>query len=361
MFCLTFPIAANSYSTHEDITFFLLRGIGRESGHWGSTFTQEVRQELPCANFVLMDLPGAGKYYNKPALSTIEKMADFLRREYLPILDSVPGKRIIVATSLAGNVALEWVTQYPTDFHGAVLMSTSLKGVCKGKERVKPEAKTQFVSIFLTNDLREREEEFLSINSNGGVKADSLLDAWEAIQKMRPVSKGALLKQTVAGMTYKPTKDKRTLPILVIGSKSDKIVSVSCFEKVANTLDAELILHTSAGHGIPIDAPLWLASKTSFWAVENVLSSSGSDEHEKIPTRQKDNGMFPVKWLDQGISSAGVFSDKAANKAGKVFSNSWSAVDDGFDWVGKFMKEVKVEDKDQKKQLKKISRDLGNG
>ena len=179
-------------ANQERVTFFLLRGIGRESGHWGNTFTNYVKNQIPSAQFVLMDLPGAGRYYNKPALSTIEKMADFLRTEHLTLMDSLEGKKVIVATSLAGNVALEWVMQYPGDFQGAILLSTSLKRICKGKERVQPEAKKQFVNIFLTDDIKEREKEFLSINSNLNVGNDSLLNAWENIQKLRPVAKGAL-------------------------------------------------------------------------------------------------------------------------------------------------------------------------
>ena len=76
---------------------------------------------------------------------------------------------------------------------------------------------------------------------------DSLLTAWQGVQQARPVSKGALLKQTVAGMLYKPSKEAPEVPVLLVGSKADKIVAQECFESVAETLGGDLILHETAG------------------------------------------------------------------------------------------------------------------
>ena len=346
-------------ANQERVTFFLLRGIGRESGHWGNTFTNYVKNQIPSAQFVLMDLPGAGRYYNKPALSTIEKMADFLRTEHLTLMDSLEGKKVIVATSLAGNVALEWVMQYPGDFQGAILLSTSLKRICKGKERVQPEAKKQFVNIFLTDDIKEREKEFLSINSNLNVGNDSLLNAWENIQKLRPVAKGALLKQTVAGMVYKPRRAEPTIPVLLIGSKTDKIVAETCFRKVAKALNGDLYLHEHAGHGIPVDVPQWLADTTSYWTLNNVLSYYPPDSiSTDVTTRDKDNGLFPVKWLDNGVSSVGQVSTQAYKGTEQVFTDSWQWMDDSISWIGKFTRILHVKDKQQKNQFKALRKTI---
>jgi len=219
----------------DSVTFYLLRGIGRESGHWGTRVPDAIRAKIPLARFVFMDLPGAGRYHDKSALPTVEKMADFLRSQHQPYLDSISSRKVILATSLAGNVALEWINTYPTDFHGAVLICSSLKGICKNKERVRPEAKKDFVDIFLMDDIEKRERAFLSINSNLNTENDSLLTSWVALQSQHPVSKGALLRQTVAGMVYKPCK------LVVIGSiilseKSNSIIKntilISKFRKV---------------------------------------------------------------------------------------------------------------------------------
>ncbi|MEM9329353.1 MAG: alpha/beta hydrolase, partial [Bacteroidota bacterium] len=153
IFFLVMGCSAYSYHPSDSITFYLLRGIGRESGHWGTKVPEAIRQRIPTARFVMMDLPGAGKYHNQTALPTVEKMADFLRDHYLPHQDSTSHRRVILATSLAGNVALEWMTTYPKDFHGAVLISSSFKGVCKSKERVDSKVRRDFIDIFLTQDI----------------------------------------------------------------------------------------------------------------------------------------------------------------------------------------------------------------
>lgn len=324
----------------EEITFYLLRGIGRESAHWGDTFTTYVQSNIPQAQFVLMNLPGAGEYHDDRALPSVEKMADFLRDQHKSSMDSRKGKKIIVATSLAGNVALEWITQYPTDFQGAVLLSTSLKGVCKSKNRVQIRAKKDFINIFLIKDIRARERAFLNINSNLNVGNDSLLNAWVEIQKERPVSKKALLKQTVAGMAYKPPKEKPVIPVLLIGSAADKIVHEECFQKVSEKLESDLYLHPTAGHGIPIDAPLWLADTTSFWVNEMVFSGQNFDSisYEDIPTRTKDNGLFPLKWLDNGVQSTENVIHQGVTATGKRMDEGWRWVDHGMDWIARQVK-----------------------
>ena len=358
--CFTADTFGHSQSDQQEeaITFFLLRGIGRESGHWGTTFPSFMKGYFPQAQFVLMDLPGAGRYYDQPALPTVEKMADFLRASHLSALDSLPGKKVIVATSLAGNVALEWITQYPTDFHGAVLLSTSLKGVCNTDERVQPDAKKAFVDIFLTNDIAERETKFLSINSNLNVGNDSLLVAWQGIQALRPVSKGALLKQTVAGMVYQPPTESPQIPLLLVGSKVDKIVSETCFEKVASSLEAKLVLSEDAGHGIPVDVPAWLADTTSQWINQEIWSFEHPTVSATVPTREVDNGLFPVKWLDTSIQVTSKAGKEATEKTTTAFVNSWNWAGDGVDWMGKFTKILKVEDPEQKKEIRKIRKQL---
>lgn len=342
---------------NDSITIFLLRGIGRESGHWGTTYSSYVSQNLANASFVLMDLPGAGKYYDQPALPSVSKMVDFLRSEYIERLEEQKGKRVIVATSLAGNVALQWITTYPNDFHGGILLSSSLKGICDQNERVKPAAQKQFVNIFLTDDLAEREREFLSINSNYNTENDSLIIAWQGIQELRPVSKTALLKQTVAGLIYEYDKDFPPLiPMLLIGSEADKIVADTCFCKVAEAIRSDLILHETAGHGIPVDVPEWLATTTSAWINENVSEF----EHDPkmmlaFEEKQAEKGKIPTE-INQQFQNTVQVSQKTLKTTGLFFSDQWGWIDNEFDWVKTYLKEIKIQDPNQRKQLKTIRR-----
>ena len=41
---------------------YLIRGIGRETGHWGTELEGKIFQQYPHAQLVFMDLPGSGVF-----------------------------------------------------------------------------------------------------------------------------------------------------------------------------------------------------------------------------------------------------------------------------------------------------------
>ena len=296
---------AQKVSPQEEVNFYLLRGLGRESGHWGNTFMDQVKETYPEATFTLLDLPGAGAFHYQSAQISIEGMSAFLQQEYQESLQNTSGKNILLATSLSGNVALEWVLHHPDNFQGLVLVGTSLKKVCKKKERVQKSAKKEFFDIFMTADVTEREQKFLSINSNLYAENDSILQRWIDIQEKRPISKTTLFKQTMAGMFYLTPNTKPAIPILVVGSEGDKIVNPVCIQKVQTHLEADLAMHEYAGHGIPIDAPVWLADQLTHWADDKVV---GIDDTYTEGFVYEDevglNDILKFSWLGEGITSA---------------------------------------------------------
>lgn len=267
----------------DSLNLYLIRGIGRESGHWGKNFLQRVHANYPNSRIHFLDLPGAGQYHDRPALLSIPKMAAFLDRTYGTEIQSQTGNHILLATSLAGNVALEWAHQYPGRFNGLILVGTSLKRICKKKDRVQPEAKKEFLDIFLTQDVVRREARFLAINSNFHTGDDSLLHAWVGIQRKRPVSRTSLAKQTLAGALYTPPTSPPRLPILVVGSEKDKIVTPECICAVQKHLNASLQMHENAGHGVPIDAPIWLADQISSWMDQEIYETAFSSPELESP------------------------------------------------------------------------------
>ena len=249
----------------NSVNIYLLRGIGREAAHWSPEFLNRLKMYYPSSKLILLDLPGAGKFFQLPAKWSIPAMAEFLEEAYQDSLGKYTGTNYLMASSLAGNVALEWVSRYPDNFSGLALVGSSLKGVCIGKKRVQPDAKKGFVDIFLTHDIADREAKFLAINSNLHTQDDSLLMEWIHIQKLRRVRRATLLRQTVAGMIYRGPRYIPQIPIAVMGSESDKIVHPDCICKVSDHLHADLFMHPTSGHGIPIDAPIWLADSFAQW------------------------------------------------------------------------------------------------
>lgn len=311
--CLFAQLAlAQVPSEKEALNFYLLRGLGRESGHWGNTFMQEVQAVYPSTSFTLLDLPGAGRFHEEPAKIAIEGMASFLQATYKDSLIDKEGKNILLATSLSGNVALEWVLHQPENFHALILVGTSLRKVCKKKERVQQAAKKEFFDIFFTSAVEEREAKFLHINSNLYAENDSILRRWIDIQEKRPVSKHTLFKQTMAGMFYLTPEVRPAIPVLVVGSRGDRIVDEVCIQKVADHLQADRLMHESAGHGIPIDAPVWLAHQVSFWTEANRLEmEEGYAQPLVYEDEQGLNDILSFGWVEDGVSSVWRASGRA--------------------------------------------------
>ncbi len=245
--------------------FFLLRGLSREHGHWGDDFINALKEQFPSATYTFMDLPGAGDYYDDKSFMSVKKMANFLHEEHKDSLAAHKGNNILLATSLGGIVALEWLDRHPDVFDGVIMVSSSFKGICKSKERVQPEAKREMISILLTGDMPKREQKLLAINSNQRANDEELLEKWIEIQEERPISRWTMVKQGIGGMFYRPKKKKIKVPVLVLGTLEDKLVKPSCICKVSDWYKGEYAFHEDSGHGVPIDAPEWLMNISADW------------------------------------------------------------------------------------------------
>ena len=303
-----FIIPSFAQDSEEEVHVYLLRGIGRESGHWGNAFMNRIYKHYPHANIHLLDLPGSGQYYQHKGFSSIEKTATFMHQEKERQAIPESGKHILLATSLAGIVAVEWHRQYPQDFDGLVLVGSSFKKVCPSNKRVKREAKDDFVKIFFTADPQKREKAFIEINSNFHADNDSLLEKWVAIQAEHPVKKNTLLKQTIAGAMYQTPEHVPPIPVLLIGSEGDRILDPECLCNVQKYLHADLVLHDSAGHGVPLDAPVWLADQLSSWADKSVLTDTEIEKEDVLATYHytpKSGFRINMKWLDDSIDAVG--------------------------------------------------------
>ena len=251
----------------KKLNIYLIRGLTRESGHWGD-FINLLELQLPEAKIHLIDLPGAGIYHKTKAPSSLKKMVDFMRKEVIETIHP-EGHNIIFATSLAAMLAAEWTINYKSDFDGLIMVNSSFKGICSTSERVNKSVRGNMLRILLTNNVKKRERLVIKVNSNKLGMVDKLLDTWVLIQKKRKMSRMNIFRQTLAGMRYNLNGQKPEIPILVIGSKGDRMVSPSCIEKIHNHFGGDLIWHPTSGHGLPLDEPEWLSKTVSNWSRES--------------------------------------------------------------------------------------------
>ena len=281
-FAMTMPISSQSqgqtqFNSIDTMNIFLLRGLTRESGHWGASFTENLLQEFPNSKLSFLDLPGSGIYHNEKAGLTVNKLMEFMREREIDNINKTCGKNIIMATSLGGMVAVEWIDKHPGDFQGLVMISSSFKRICTMDERAKPDVRKEMFQVMFEKDLSNREALLLRINSNDSLHFSDNLEAWVKIQTEQPMTKANILRQTIAGMRYEFSGSLPNIPVLIIGSKGDRLVSETCIAKVHNEFGGELVWHETSGHGVPIDAPEWLVSTVKVWVdrqTDDVLIAS---------------------------------------------------------------------------------------
>ena len=249
------------------INFYLLRGLSRESAHWG-TFPQELLDKFPQSKVIEMDLPGVGMLNQVNSPTNIDPIIDILRTTYY----STEGTNIFIASSLASLVAITWVQQGKNEFQGLVLLSPSLKGICKFTERFKPRSWYDCGVIMLHPSVRVREKKLLKINLNANGSRNELLNTWIRIHKTRPYKARNVFRQLLAGTRFNLLDEPIRIPILISGSKKDKLVASSCFIKLKLKLGADIALHDYAGHALTLDASAWLTDKIHAWQQTNGLS-----------------------------------------------------------------------------------------
>lgn len=251
-----------------DEQWLLLRGLAREARHWGS-FPQDLRAALEvngkAVRVEALDLPGAGRYSEMKSPLTIAGITDFVRDKYLDIRERQrlngerpASKTFLVAVSLGGMIAARWLERWPDDLAGCVLVNTSFRGVSPVFHRLSPPAVMHLSRILRTKSEIDRETHVLKMISNRPELHEETAKAWAKFQLERPVSIENFSRQLLAAALFRPTLEKPSCSVLVVGSRGDRMVSPECSTQIANRWQAQFVQHPDAGHDLPLDDPRWL-------------------------------------------------------------------------------------------------------
>lgn len=245
----------------------LLRGLVREQRHWGG-FPEVLRSHLPDDKIILFDFAGNGKRNIEISALTIADMVDDVRSYVLKNTGEQPV--YIVALSLGAMVAIEWMNRYPQDCAGAVLISTSLRGLNPFYRRLLPSNYLSVLKSFVFSEsVRQKEIRILNLVSNivanDVSKKEAVIDRWVKYATQNPVSGSNSLRQLLAAMRFKVPTSRPEIPMLVLYSKADHMVSPACSVTLANHWDLPLEKHQTAGHDIPLDDACWVAEKIVQW------------------------------------------------------------------------------------------------
>lgn len=236
-------------------TWVLLRGLGRESAHWG-TLPQRLQAAFPSSAVVTPDLPGTGAGATTVCPLTVPALAHAVRQDVLAQGGAPPFS--LVGLSLGSMVALAWAQQNPTEVARLALLSGSVAGLCPLWWRLTPAALRVFAKAAYARNGAQREALILRLTSANPDAREAALSAWVDIARQRPVSRATLLRQLAAAARFRPTVRPFGLPTLVLAGARDAIVNAKCSERLASALHAPVFIHPTAGHDLSLDAADWV-------------------------------------------------------------------------------------------------------
>lgn len=239
--------------------WILLRGLARESGHW-LDFPSVMAPQLG-ACFPL-DLPGTGQLHKLQSPARMREITEFVRAQkaFLP-----QGEYFAVGVSLGGMVLSDWVSRYPSELKGIVLINSSRGDLSPPYKRMIPQAGARLLRARLSASLYERELKILSVISQRQERHKEWAEQWAEIARQRPISAATISRQLFAATTLSLSRKVSDVPALVLSSLGDQLVDPSCSTRMAEAWDCEIQRHPWGGHELQLDDPEWVVEKIKAW------------------------------------------------------------------------------------------------
>jgi pimeloyl-ACP methyl ester carboxylesterase len=251
-------------------TWVLLRGLTRESGHWGA-FPALLQARLGEAGVITLDLPGNGALHAQASPLCVHDMAEACRSALRA--QGIAPPYHLLAMSLGGMVAVDWASRASEEIAGAVLINTSLRGISPLHWRLRPANWPWLLRLMLRWRQPLRCEEIVlrltsRLHAPGTPAGQALLGQWAALRQQHPVSAANALRQLWAAARYTAPPQCPPVPLLLLTSQHDGLVDTRCSQRLAQHWQAALATHASAGHDLPLDDGAWVAEQVSCWATE---------------------------------------------------------------------------------------------
>lgn len=245
--------------------FVLIRGLLREARHWGK-FTDILQEKFPDkAEILTPDIPGNGRLHSITSPITIADMVDALRKQ-IPVCD----RRTLIALSMGGMIAVDWMIRYPGEIKSAVLINTSARPFSPFYHRLRWAIYPKILKIIFRSKY-QKEVDILALTSNRHGSDSELLESWRHWLQQYPVSAASARNQFCAAAKFH-VETKPQQPILIVTSKADRLVDFRCSVILHQKWQTDYIAHGTAGHDLPLDEPEWLANIICQWVDKSLHS-----------------------------------------------------------------------------------------
>lgn len=244
-------------------TWVLLRGLMRDSRHWGA-FPQAMQAALPGAAIHLIDLPGNGLRHQEASPASVPAMAEWVRRT-LQQQGLAPPYRVF-AMSLGAMVTVAWAQAHPQELEAAVLVNTSLRPLSPFYRRLKPAAWPLLLRLAASQPSAEAAERaILQLTSRHHGDDQEVLQQWTQWRLSHPVSRRNALRQLLAAARFSASRQPPRTRLLLLNGAGDQLVAPHCSAALAQAWHCELAVHPTAGHDLPLDDSAWVIQQLLRW------------------------------------------------------------------------------------------------
>ncbi|MFZ2725921.1 MAG: alpha/beta hydrolase [Methylococcaceae bacterium] len=244
--------------------WLLIRGLARESAHWGE-FVPLLKSSFPEAKVTTLDLAGTGRFYQQSSPCSIEKITEQLRQHALE--QGLLAQPItLCAVSLGAMVAWQWLKSYPQDCAGACLINTSFANLSPFYQRLRWQNAHKIISLLRKTDIAEREAQIVALVANNQAIYAQTSAVWAQIHRQRPIGVATRLKQLYAASRYQ-AGEKPLQPILLLNAQADRLVSPACSEAIAQHYGLAYRRHAWGGHDLTTDDGEWVIKQLREWLI----------------------------------------------------------------------------------------------
>ena len=241
----------------------LLRGLTREARHWGE-LPGRLGSGLPDARVRALDLPGNGTRWLERSPTSIEPMVETSRAALKALGESPP--YVLVGMSLGAMVAVAWAAAHADELAGLVLINTSSRALSPWHRRLRWQQLPTLFRILATRDRAARERLVLRLTTRHPPQPEAaLIETWTGWSRAFPVSIANALRQLVAAARFRGSRLPVHVPVLVLTAQKDALVDPGCSLALARAWGAELRVHPTAGHDLPLDDSGWVAEQIADW------------------------------------------------------------------------------------------------
>jgi homoserine acetyltransferase len=235
--------------------WIFLRGLTRGNVHWGD-FPEIFMAANPGAQVEYLEIPGNGLLCNEVTPVDPEEVIKVLKNKSK--LAQGNNTYHLCGISLGGMIALKWCEMHEDSVESITVINSSLPQNSSFYQRLKPRNYLTLLKILFTQDSYEQESHILNMTSNNLLETKKYLERYANFSSTHKVTRMNFLRQLILASKIR-VKKIRPKKLFILSAAHDSLVHCLCSQKIANDLEGELLIHSSAGHDIPLDAPEWVA------------------------------------------------------------------------------------------------------